>query len=399
MVRGSPKEISNCLGGVALVCLLMQAGCSTVEPLTGVIATVNGQVSVAQVDEWIEQGKLSQAHQALERQTEDNPEWPTLKRRKSRLNARIAEIEHRVLSQASYAQVDEDWLKARALLQEGRSQLPHSEALREAETLLNFQMKEEAAGLERQMTLVKAKYLESLHPLLEQMNHLDDSGWDHIWRNRSFQREQKKVLRGLLECSDFALVAQDLVLAENCLRYAGLLDPLLQLDERKALLATLKSLPAHQRITAKTKKRPRPKKKAVTPSSKRMVKPKSSIEVLPSAEEVAELSSIKFQFQQHFYLNEWHQADQLLQTLEDRIPRDNKLRLWRRELDKQINQAINIGLNEGENYYSQGLLDQALSTWHDLLELDPENLEVRERIERTERFIEKLNRLKAEGAS
>ena len=66
----------------------------------------------------------------------------------------------------------------------------------------------------------------------------------------------------------------------------------------------------------------------------------------------------------------------------------------RDQLDQQRSIALNQAIQDGKNFYTKGEFDNAIDAWQRALRLDPDNKELKENIQRAEKFRENLQRLK-----
>ena len=66
----------------------------------------------------------------------------------------------------------------------------------------------------------------------------------------------------------------------------------------------------------------------------------------------------------------------------------------RARLDKQRDMALNTAILEGKKFYTKGDFDNAITAWKHALQLEPENKELKENIQRAEKFRDNLERLK-----
>ena len=63
-------------------------------------------------------------------------------------------------------------------------------------------------------------------------------------------------------------------------------------------------------------------------------------------------------------------------------------------LEQQRNIALDKAIVEGKQFYTKGEFDSAISVWQRALQLDPDNKELKENIQRAEKFRDNLERLK-----
>jgi len=65
-------------------------------------------------------------------------------------------------------------------------------------------------------------------------------------------------------------------------------------------------------------------------------------------------------------------------------------------MHRRIRENVNQGIELGRKLYSQGQVEQALAVWNKLRDLDPDNENLLSHIDRAERVLEKVKKLREE---
>lgn len=93
------------------------------------------------------------------------------------------------------------------------------------------------------------------------------------------------------------------------------------------------------------------------------------------------------------------EAHLLLQEVLSSSPDNPRAHQLLKELDNTLEQQAGILASVGDRLYRDGQLEQAVAVWTSLLELRPEDAQVKARIERAQRVLNKLETLRREQAN
>ena len=85
-------------------------------------------------------------------------------------------------------------------------------------------------------------------------------------------------------------------------------------------------------------------------------------------------------------------AKQTLDAMEVIDAKSPKVVARREKLKKQRSIALNKAILEGKKFYTKGDFGRAINVWKRALQLDPDNKELKENIQRAEKFRENLKR-------
>jgi len=67
------------------------------------------------------------------------------------------------------------------------------------------------------------------------------------------------------------------------------------------------------------------------------------------------------------------------------------------QLDKQRNIELKKSIQDGKKFYTKGEFESAINAWTRALQFDPDNKEIKENIQRAEKFRDNLKRLKQDS--
>ena len=108
----------------------------------------------------------------------------------------------------------------------------------------------------------------------------------------------------------------------------------------------------------------------------------------------SKLSKLTSEFDRYLEDEEFRLARQTLGAMEVIDSQSPQVIERRARLDKQRDMALNTAILEGKKFYTKGDFDNAITAWKQALQLEPENKELKENIQRAEKFRDNLERLK-----
>ena len=108
------------------------------------------------------------------------------------------------------------------------------------------------------------------------------------------------------------------------------------------------------------------------------------------------LTSLSEQFSQAVSNRKLEQAQMLMGELWRLAPDDPVRNQQQNLLNQAINEYIQAGIRRGEQLYNQGQITDAIDAWQLLLVVQPSHRGINQRIERAERFVENIERLKTD---
>ncbi|GLS27344.1 hypothetical protein GCM10007877_30630 [Marinibactrum halimedae] len=333
----------------------------------------------------VETNNFARLNLLFDQVTAANPEYDDLQSLKQTIPKRVQRYESRQVEQARQLVARHQWQDAWAVLAESQRNLPNSKALQETEVVLRGKHLKLLGELEARETLLAAKTLVGKMALAQDREKLQvQMPWAFI--NRAKERQSRAILVDKLrECVRQALSVNNQQLASQCSTVGKQLggQPLGSTLERQASANSTPSLTVSSPANTKV----------ATP------KPFHNGQRQSAIIHAQRVKALKKEYQDLVSVRWWQGAIQTLEKLESEAPKDPDIRRWRGQINAIIDAEIAAGIERGESLYSQGLLNQALDVWRQLLILDPNNSAVIERISRTERFLEKLQRLQARSNS
>lgn len=110
----------------------------------------------------------------------------------------------------------------------------------------------------------------------------------------------------------------------------------------------------------------------------------------------ANYKKIQADIQLAFEENRLLDAKKMLSKAIKQYPDNSSILSEQAALNEKINQKVISAKTVGENLYSNGDIEQALELWREVLPLVPDDLDLISNIERAERILNKVNKLKEE---
>ena len=291
------------------------------------------------------------------------------------LNERVTEHETAALSDAQARESANDLYGANELLVAALRKLPHSTRLNEYKRQLDTKRAERRKENERRELLAQAEYYLAQQEIYNEHLNLDSPSLVQSWKNSINQHQAHGLAQRLLTCGQETL-QDNLDMADKCLRHAAAINDspevqsaLSQLETRRA--ATRQRGEKTVRITQdkEEKKLSRKQKNKTQEVLERTVQALNDDD-LPAARRIFhELPKVR---------NESREAAAI-----------------RSRLHEAIESRVKGLTNEGDKRYRADNVSMAIRSWEKALELDPDNPDLTERVERARKVLARLDELKS----
>jgi tetratricopeptide (TPR) repeat protein len=319
----------------------------------------------SKIQQWMREQEYSKALDALSHVRPNHKQYQQLIKRKSEVQ-RAADRFEKVKLREVYAHIEaEDWQAAESTLNYSMAKLPDSKKLQVAYDDFIKKRAHYLKGLYYQLSINKAEWLVKNKSVQKELSRTLSDDREAKKVEKQQQKEIAEVHKQLNICGIEALNIGDLELAEQCYLLANELKP----DKQ-----TEKTILDIQRKLAKQQKR------------KPLLISKRGQKLLETAKSSLKQGDLK---------------DAL--TAYKKIPnKDKKHALvvaFKQELNSRIKASVKQGIKLGRKLYSQGQIEQAVAVWNDVLELDPKNEYLKSHIERAERVIVNLDKLKKQEST
>ena len=349
---------------MAAVLLAVLAGCSQMETLR------IGQDRPQDLEPLIKQHDYARARQLT-------VSYPSLDTQEVQawITSQESEYEAAVFTDARSLEQDNDLLGAVQLLSGALQKVPHSTLLRELRSSLEQQRVEQLKTNERDQLISRANFMLEQEKLYQDKINLESPSLVQRWENKRNAKEAVEVSIKLLEHGEYAMQNDNLDVAEDCLQLSTALNQTVQAD---ALLSEIK--------TIKTSRKQVASKQATIKKVKKQQKVKqqqnNETRILVEETQLA-LANNDLQVARATFLQIPPSARQHKDVI---------------AIENNLNEAVNAHINKliiaGDARYRSDNVLGAVRLWTEGLSLDPGNQELRERVERANRVLARLEELK-----
>jgi hypothetical protein len=280
-----------------------------------------------------------------------------------------------VFSEARTLEKNKDLLGAVQLLSGALQKLPHSTLLRELRYKIEQQRVEQLKTNEREQLVSRATYMLEQQKLFQDKIHLESPSLGQRWEIQRNAKEAGELSAKLLEHGEHAMQNDNLDIAESCLQLSVALQPSPRADEllaeTRAIKASRKQVASKQATIKKVKKR-------------QQIKQQQKNETRILVEET----------QQALARDDLQVARATFVQIPPSAREHKEVRAIQDDLDEAVNAHVNKLIIAGDAQYRSDDVLGAMRLWTEGLSLDPENTELRERVERANRVLARLEELK-----
>ena len=351
--------------------LPVMAGCS------GMDTVRLGQDRPEDLDRLLEQHEYARARQL----TSKHPSLDTLEVQ-TRITGEETAYEENIYSQARELQSGNDLLGAVQLLSAALQKVPHSTSLRELRNTIEPERVKQLQTNEREQLIARANYILDQRQLYDHQTNLESPSLGKRWEHTRNQKEAIKLSEQLLEHGQQARQDDNPELAKICLQLSQSLHKIPEVD---ALLADIHTEDEAHKQAARQQTRLAQKKakhrKAQNRKKEQQVQ-KNKTEVL-----LAET-------QQALAEDDLQVARAAFVQIPPSAVTDSEVLATQDNLDQAVDVRVKKLMTTGDTQYRADNVLLAVRTWTKALSLDPDNPELRERVERANKVLVRLEELK-----
>ncbi|MEN8205704.1 MAG: hypothetical protein ABFS24_06805 [Pseudomonadota bacterium] len=349
---------------LAVILLALLTGCSQMETLRIV------QDRPEDLEPLIEQHEYARARQLtgkyLSLDTVETQAWIT---------SRESEYEAAVFTDARALENDNDLLGAVQLLSGTLQKIPHSSLLRKLRNTLEHQRVEQLKINEREQLTSRATYMLEQQKLYQDKINLESPSIGQRWENKRNAKEARELSMKLLEHGQYAMQTDKLEIAEDCLALSSSLN---HSPEADALISEIKTIKDSRKQVAQKQASIIEKKKQQKVKRTQTNKTRVLVEETQQA-----LSDDDLQVARAAFVQIPPSAQQRKEVI-----------AIQDDLDKAVNSRVGVLITTGDAQYRADNVLEAIRIWTKGLSLDPENQELRERVERANRVLARLEELR-----
>ena len=292
------------------------------------------------------------------------------------LNERVSAYETAVLSDASIRESDNDLYGANELLVGALRKLPNSPRLNEYKCRLDADRAERLRENERRELLTDAEYFMAQQEIYKEHLNLGTPSLVQRMKNTLSQQQANDLAVRLLSCGQETLQENDLETAEKCLHYALAVK---DTPEARTALSQLESRRTAQRQNDENKIR------VIQVKEEKKLARKHR----DNTQEVLEMTG------QALDDNDLQAARRIFRGLPKGRSESREIVAVRTRLNDAIRSRVREMTSEGDRQYRADNVSRAIRSWERALELDPDNPELTERLERARKVLARLEELKS----
>jgi tetratricopeptide (TPR) repeat protein len=280
-----------------------------------------------------------------------------------------------VLSDAQARESANDLYGANELLVAALQKLPHSTRLNEYKRQIDTKRAERRKENERRALLAQAEYFLAQQEIYNEHLNLDTPGLVQSWKNSLSQHQAHGLAQRLLTCGQETL-QDNLDMADKCLRHAA------AIKDSPEVQAALSQLETRRAAT-----RQREEKTVLITQGKEEKKPARKQK--NKTQEVLEKTVLALDD------DDLPAARRIFHELPKIRNESREVAAVRSRLHEAIESRVKKLTSEGDKRYRADNVNMAIRAWEKALELDPDNPELTERLERARKVLARLEELKS----
>jgi tetratricopeptide (TPR) repeat protein len=349
---------------LAVLLLVLISGCAGMDNLRVL------QDSPGDIEQLLEQNEYARIRQLTSRYPEiDTPVLQDL------INMREAAYVEAVVTDARRQEAGNDLLGAVENLSVALQRVPHSDELREMRQTLERERVQQLKRNERDRLIARANYMLDELALYRQQANLTPPSLGQRWEISRYDREAVTLSGQLLEHGEYALLQNDLASAETCLQLSLRLNHTTTAQETLSRLQSLRA--SHQQVEQKK-------------ASIKQAKKEQNIQ--RSQQQQTEV--LLAEAQQALKQNNLQVARAAFVQLPTQTKNNSEVIATKNNLREAINRHVAELVAKGDSLYRADNVLEALQHWNEALSLDPENHALKERIDRANKVLARLEELK-----
>jgi tetratricopeptide (TPR) repeat protein len=349
---------------LAIILLALLSGCTGVQNLRVL------QDSPEDIEQLLEQDEYARIRQLTGRHPEiDTPALQELVR------MREAAYAETVITTARRQEEENDLLGAVQGLSVALQRVPHNDELRELRHTLERERVQQLKRNERERLIARASYMLEQQALYQQQVNLAHPSLVQRWENSRHEKEAVLLAGQLQEHGEYALLQNDLATAETCLQLSLELNHTATANETLSQLQSLRA--SHQQVEEKKASIKQAKKKRSIQRSQWQLKEDLLAETRQALEQ-----------------NDLQKARAAFERIPASFRNSPDVNEVREILHKAVNTRVTELVAKGDSLYRADNVLEALQNWNEARSLDPENLTLKERIDRANKVLARLEELK-----
>jgi len=351
--------------------LPVMAGCSGMD-------TIHlGQDRPQDLDRLLEQHEYARTRQLTSK-------YPSLDTQEvqTRVTREETAYEEKIYSQARELESGNDLLGAVQLLSTALQKVPHSTSLRELRNTIEPERIKQLQSNEREQLIARANYILDQRQLYNHQANLESPSLGKRWEHTRNQKEAIQLSEQLLEHGQLALQGDNPELVKICLQLSQALHKTPEVD---ALLSDIlaKEEAGKQVVIKETRlaqKKASIRKERTRKKEQQDQKKKTEVLLAEAQQALAE--------------DDLQVARAAVVQIPPSAVADSEVLAIQGDLHQAVDVRVKELVITGDKQYRADNVLQAVRTWTKALSLDPDNRELRERVERANKVLARLEELK-----
>lgn len=299
----------------------------------------------------------------------DTPELQAL------ISTQEAAYEERILTEARTLESENDLHGAVQLLSGVLQKVPNSNMLREYRNRLEKERLEKIRSNERHQLVARAEYILNQEMFYQQQHKLETPNLIQRWEQTRNDRESETVAKQLRIHGEDVFKENDL---QTALEYLQLSKQLDDTPETRELLDRLIATRDSQQKVVQKQASLKKVKKQNRLKQRQAVKTRQLLEATQQALSVNDLPVARANFIQ----------------IPSPSNKSSEASAIQEDLDLALRNRVTQLTSRGDSQYRADNVDAAIKTWSEALELDPENQNLKERLDRATRVLARLEELR-----
>ncbi len=337
-------------------------------PLLLILSALNGCAYIhsfdsdldSKIKQWMHEHEYSKALDALSHVRKGHPQYKQLQKRKIEVQQAATRFEKIKLREIDAHIAAQDWQAAESSFNYSMAKLPDSVKLQTAYKAFIKKRAFYLKSLYYQLYINKAEWLVKNQDVQQELFRTLPNDKTTKEKNEEYKNEIDGVYKQLIVCGIEGLNIGDLELAEQCYLLA---------DDLKSSREIQASILDIQRQLAKDEKH------------KPLLLSKRGRKLLEKAKISLKQGDLKITLAAY-------------RKIPDEDKKHALVIAFKQELESRTKESVAQGIEIGRKLYSQGKIEQALAIWNGLRELAPYNEYLISYIERAQRVIDNLDKLK-----
>jgi len=345
---------------LTLVSLLSLSGCAFLNAFNSDLDK--------QIDTWMAQHEYARIIDTVQYVRPSNPKYALLQKKRQQAIVEAKRYEQAQISKSLNLVEKGQWQEAELTLNDALDKLPQSAPLQKTYQEFLKQRASYLGSLNTQLTINKAEWLIKDRPVQQQISRALPVNGKNRNVMEQYRRESQDVFQQLVSCGNHAELSKDFALAEKCYLLADRLKPDTDIKDKLAnIQKRLMTIRMHEQAQKQT-----------APAISQL-----GLNLLGKSKKALQGGHLK-------------QAIDYYDKIPDNDRNLDMVAQYGSEMHHRIRDNVNQGIELGRKLYSQGQVEQALAVWNKLRDLDPENENLLSHIDRAERVLEKVKKLREE---